>query len=118
MERDMNETGFIHFDCFCGADLYFLVSPPDTDGRSAAKDTLIQILEHPHYAIYSTLDGDSGDCPHCGALVELPDAETVDFLRQLSWKRIERDKFTRMHSGPMHQWNSSPEIEPLSGSLS
>lgn len=107
-ETYMTESGFIHFDCFCGADLYYMVCQPDENNYKAAKDALVGLIKHPHYAIYTDMDGVSGDCPHCGALVELPDPETVNFLKRLSWTRLER---ASIGSDITRDWLSSTEYE-------
>ena len=105
------ESGFIHFDCFCGADLYYLVCQPGSDDQKAAKNALARLIQHPHYAIYTDMDGVSGDCPHCGALVELPDPETVKFLRRLSWTRLERESIGGTGSDITRDWLESAEYE-------
>ncbi|HET6445053.1 MAG TPA: hypothetical protein VFI27_10800 [candidate division Zixibacteria bacterium] len=80
----MNEAGFIHFDCFCGADLYYLVCQAGDEDQDVAVNALTRLIEHPHFAIYTASDGVSGDCPHCGAIVELPVPSTVALLRSMS----------------------------------
>ncbi len=88
----MIESGFIHFDCFCGADLYYLVCQPGGENQRAAKDALANLIQHPHFAIFTKTDGSRGDCPHCGALIELPDPEIVEFLSRKSQARRERNR--------------------------
>ncbi len=110
----MNESGFIHFDCYCGADLYYLVCSTGADDFKSVKDSLAGLVRHPHFAIYSDLDGVSADCPHCGSLIELPDPETVDFLRQLSWSRLERPSVSGVPTDIAREWSSSAEVEPSS----
>jgi hypothetical protein len=112
----MTGSGFIHFDCYCGADLYYMVSQPDDDKQKSAKKALSSLINHPHFAIYTDLDGISGDCPHCGALVELPDPETVNFLRHLSWTRLERESIGGISSDITRDWLSSTEYEYSNGS--
>jgi hypothetical protein len=89
----MIESGFIHFDCFCGADLYYLVDQPSVDNQSAAKRALLNLIQHPHFAIFTNHDGPTSECPHCGALVELPDPEIVAFLSRKSRTRREQKSF-------------------------
>jgi rRNA maturation protein Nop10 len=100
----MIESGFIHFDCFCGADLYYLVCQPGGDNQKAAKNALMRLIEHPHYAIYTTTDGTSSHCPHCGSTVELPAPETVSFLRQMSRRRMEQEEAAGISSPVTPDW--------------
>ena len=88
-----------------------MVCGADGDSHKTAKKALISLINHPHYAIYTDLDGISGDCPHCGALVELPDPETVNFLRKLSWTRLERESIRGISSEIDRDWMSSTEYE-------
>lgn len=98
------ESGFIHFDCFCGADLYYLVCQPGDEVQKTAKNALARLIQHPHYAIYTSTDGTSSHCPHCGSTVELPDPEAVKFLRQMSRRRIEREEAGGISSPVTRDW--------------
>jgi len=107
----MNEAGFIHFDCFCGADLYYLVSQAGDEDQDVAVNALTGLIEHPHFAIYTAADGENGGCPHCGAIVELPDPSTVALLRSMSRTPGGRKDFGVVASGVAQERRTSASYE-------
>jgi len=81
--REINKTnavGMLHMSCYCGADLIYVGD--SADGQSP--ETTIELLKYKlgkgAFGFFSSLNGESGECPFCGLLYELPEPAMVDWL--------------------------------------
>ena len=85
----MTEMGFIHFDCLCGADFYYVVCEPDGD-ELMLKGILEKLIRPARHAIFTENDGQLGTCPYCEATIELPTPEVVAFFNRRSERLFQR----------------------------
>ena len=77
-------AGFIHFDCYCGLDIYFFGNSPSGEAPLEAIDSFRSNLGTQQHAIYSSRDDAIVACPQCDSLIQLPTPEIVAFLAQKS----------------------------------
>jgi len=76
----MKTVGLIHIKCDCEAELFYLGNTPEGTLRNPYVDRFLSQLRPGRYGVFSSADGEVGECPHCGLLIELPDPELVDWL--------------------------------------
>lgn len=76
----MTSIGLIHMLCECEAELFYLGNTPDGTLPSTYIDRFLSQLSPGKYGVFSSADGNIGECPHCGLLIELPDPDLVDWL--------------------------------------
>ena len=100
----MTGSSFIHFDCFCGADLYFLDCRVGKEYVAEAKNALKRLIQHPRFAIFTSQDGDDAHCPHCGCEVELPDPTILALLLRRGRKNIEWEDMSSVNSEIKADW--------------
>ena len=100
----MAEVGFIHFDCFCGADLYYLDSGPGSEAEAEAKSVFSRLIYVPHFAVFTDSDRSNCRCPHCGAEIELPDQMIMSYLRQRSHKDAIRERMDGLNQAVQQDW--------------
>ncbi len=76
----MTSVGLIHIRCICEAELLYLGNTPDGTLPTGYVDRCLSQLRPGRYGVFSSADGEVGECPHCGIQVELPDPRLIDWL--------------------------------------
>ncbi len=76
----MVSVGLIHMSCYCGADLFYVGNTIDGESPTDIIERFESQLGSGSFGIFSSSNGEYGECPHCGLLFELPDPELLDWL--------------------------------------
>ncbi len=87
----MASMGIIHMACYCGAELFYV---GNTEAEVPQEDVIEQLRSKvgaDDIGIFSSADGEYGECPYCGLSYELPDPELLDWLPYL-----DRDRFSSL----------------------
>jgi hypothetical protein len=76
----MVSVGLIHMSCYCGADLFYVGNTVDGTPPLEILERFETQLGSGDFGLFSSANGDYGECPHCGLLFELPDPEMLSWL--------------------------------------
>ena len=77
-------AGFIHFDCFCGLDIYFFGDLASGEPPVEAIETFRSKLGQHAYAIYTSKDDSLVQCPCCNSMIQLPSAQIAAYIGEMS----------------------------------
>lgn len=80
----MDMTGFIHFDCICGLDIYFFGDSASGLPSFEAIETLRTQLGNHQFAIFTSQNEPIVPCPCCDSMIQLPDARIAAFFAKMS----------------------------------
>ncbi|MGH2537591.1 MAG: hypothetical protein ACRDHL_09380 [Candidatus Promineifilaceae bacterium] len=77
---DMSSAGVINLLCECGTTLWCLGDTPDGQRPVAHVERLKREMSSGRHAYFICSDGPLAECPNCGALIELPDPQLMNWL--------------------------------------
>lgn len=82
-------VGLLHFSCFCGLDIYCIGDSVRGRPPLNAIEKLKLMLNGQPAAVFTSNDGLTADCPHCGIKLELPSAEVLAGFAQRTQQLVD-----------------------------
>jgi hypothetical protein len=76
----MVSVDYIHFNCFCGLDIYYFADLPSGKAPSNVMERFENLLNSFPHMLFSSQDGLTGKCCSCHTEIELPTSQIVRWI--------------------------------------